>query len=315
VRLVWPAPNRAFFEGASIEAFVQPTESGDVRSGLYGSTRSGGRQFHEGLDLFPLRRDARGEAADDVFAALEGVVRHVSDRAGASSFGRYVVLEHPGQTPAVYTLYSHLANIDPALRPGLLLAAGARIGLMGRSAGGYTIPKSRAHLHFEIGVRMTDRFQTWYDGRKFGSKNEQGLYNGMNLMGLDPLDFFSRHKAGALRSLDEVFREKPAAMTLRIAYAGEPDFVKRYPSLVKRAAGVRGGWEIDLSETGVPLRWREVSLGEFGGWGKNEVRLLHVDQAMLDANRGRELVKMVKSRPTPGRDLRTVLELLFAWRG
>jgi murein DD-endopeptidase MepM/ murein hydrolase activator NlpD len=315
VALVWPVPNQAYFEGASLDAFVQPTESGEVTSGLFGSVRSGGRQFHEGLDLFPLQRDARGEAADDVFAALEGVVRHVSDRAGASSFGRYVVLEHPGESPPVYTLYAHLAEIDPSVRPGEKVKAGARLALMGRSAGGYTIPKSRAHLHFEIGVRMTDRFQAWYDSRKFGSKNEHGLYNGMNLMGMDPLEFFARHKAGGLRSLDEIFRETPAAVTLRIAHAGEPDFVTRYPGLAKRSAALRGGWEIDLSATGVPVRWREVSLGEFGGWKPDEARVLRVDQPLLDANRGRELVRTVKGKPVPGRDLRTVLEQLFAWKG
>ncbi len=313
--LVWPVPNRAYLEGAPFEAFVQPTESGLIESGLYGSTRSGGRQFHEGLDLFPIKRDARGEAADDVFAALAGVVRHVSTRAGASSYGRYVVLEHPEQSPAVYTLYSHLADIDPEVRPGAAVRAGARLGLMGRSAGGYTIPRERAHLHFEIGVRVTDDFQAWYDGRKFGNKNEHGLYNGMNLMGLDPLDFFDRHKAGALRSLDEVFRETQAAVTLRIAHLGEPDFVTRYPSLAKRAIGLRGGWEIDFSATAVPLHWREISPGEFIGWKPNEARILSVDQALLDANRGRDLVRTLRGRPVPGRDLRTVLEQLFGWRG
>jgi murein DD-endopeptidase MepM/ murein hydrolase activator NlpD len=315
VNLVWPVPNRAYFEGASVEAFVQPTESGLIESGLYGSTRSGGRQFHEGLDLFPIKRDARGEAADDVFAALAGVVRHVSPRAGASSYGRYVVLEHPEQTPAVYTLYAHLADIDPAMRPGMEVVAGARLGLMGRSAGGYTIPKNRAHLHFEIGVRMTEGFQTWYDGRKFGSKNEHGLYNGMNLMGLNPLDFFARQKAGGLRSLDEIFRETSAAVTLRIAHTGEPDFTARYSSLVTRATGLRGGWEIDFSATGVPVRWREISPGEFVGWKPNEVRVLSVNEILLGANRGRDLVRNVKGRSVPGRDLRTVLEQLFAWKG
>lgn len=315
VELVWPVPNRAYFEGAGFEAFVQATESGLIESGLFGSTRSGGRQFHEGLDLFPIKRDARGEAADDVFAALAGVVRHVSARAGASSYGRYVVLEHPGESPPVYTLYSHLADIDPSVREGVAVPAGARLGLMGRSAGGYTIPKERAHLHFEIGVRVTDRFQAWYEGRKFGSGNEHGLYNGMNLMGLDPLDFFGRHKAGGLRALDEVFRETPAAVKLRIAHAGEPDYVLRYPSLVKRLAGLRGGWEIEFSATGVPLRWREISLGEFAGWRPGEVRLLEVDQALLNANRGRELLRTVKGRQVPGRDLRTVLEQLFDWKG
>lgn len=315
VKLVWPTPNRAFHEGRGPEAFVQPTESGLLESGLYGSTRSGGRQFHEGLDIFPIGRDAKGEATDDVFAALAGVVRHVSERAGASSYGRYVVMEHPEESPPVYTLYAHLADVAPEAHAGARLAAGARLGRMGRSAGGYTIPKQRAHLHFEIGVRVTDRFQAWYDGRKFGSRNEHGLYNGMNLMGLDPLDFYARHRAGALFALDEVFEATPAAVTVRIRHAGEPDYARRYPSLVTRATALRGGWEVDFSATGAPLRLRELGAGDFEGWRAEEARVLSVDQILLNANRGRELVRTVKGQPAVGRDLRTVLEQVFGWRG
>jgi hypothetical protein len=262
-----------------------------------------------------LRRDAKGEAADDVSAALAGVVRHVSDRAGASSYGRYVVMEHPGESPPVYTLYSHLAEVAPEVRPGVTLPAGARLGRMGRSAGGYTIPKHRAHLHFEIGVRVTDRFQAWYDGRKFGSRNDHGLYNGMNLMGLDPLDFYTRHRAGGLRALDEVFAATPTAVTVRIRHAGEPDYARRYPSLVTRAAGLRAGWEVDFSVTGVPLRLRELGAEAFDGWRAEEARVLFADEVSLDANRGRQLVRTVKGRVVIERDLRTVLEQVFGWKG
>ena len=313
VELVWPVPNQAYLEGKGLETFIQPTESGETLSGTFGSVRSAGRQFHEGLDLFPLKRDARGEALDDVVAALAGVVRHVNKNAAGSSYGRYVVLEHPEQSPPVYTLYAHLAEIDAGVRPGVAVAAGGRLARMGRSAGGYTIPKERAHLHFEIGLRMTDRFQTWYDARGFGSRNEQGLYNGMNLMGVDPLAFFARWREGGLKRLDEVFRELPAALTLRIAQPGEPDFLRRYPTLARRlgngAAG--GGWEIDCTATGVPVRWRQLPAGEFSGWKSGEVRIVEGDEALLKKNRGRDLVTRRNGRALAGDDLNTMLEQVF----
>lgn len=315
VELVWPTPNDAFMRGAGAEAFAQPTVSGEVVSGLYGSTRGGGRQFHEGLDLFPLRRDARGEALDPVFAIMAGVVRHVSAREGASSYGRYVVLEHPEQSPAVYSLYAHLARIEPGLAAGVAVEAGRTLGIMGRSAGGYTIPKDRAHLHLEIGVRMTDRFQEWYDSRGFGSRNEHGLWNGMNLMGLDPLEFFARRRAGGLFRLDEVFAAQPVAVIVRIAKAKEPDFVRRYPSLVEAGdAMIAAGWEIDFGATGVPLRWRRLAAGELVGWRSGETRVVRVDAELLAANRGRRLVRTVRGVATPDEDLRTALEQLFALR-
>lgn len=318
VELVWPTPNPAYLEGRELAEFVQPTVSGEVQSGLFGSVRSGGRQFHEGLDLFPLVRDKHGEPADEVGAAMAGVVKHVNGKAGASSYGRYVVLEHPEQSPPVYTLYAHLAEVASGIAPGVRVKAGARLGTMGRSAGGYTIPKERAHLHFEIGLRLTDSFQAWYKRRGFGSPNAHGPYNGMNLMGLDPLEFFARHRAGGLVSLDEVFREAPAAVTARVAHAGEPDFLRRYPSLLGSApapvVGFGGGWEIDFGATGVPLRWRRLPASELTGWKTDEVRIVAVDETLLAANRGRDLVKTSRGRPVPDEDLRTVLELLFGLR-
>jgi peptidoglycan LD-endopeptidase LytH len=318
VELVWPTPNPAFSQGRPIEEFVQPTESGLVTSGLFGSTRSAGRKFHEGLDLYPINRDAKGEALDPVGAALAGVVRHVNARP-IGGYGRYVVLEHPAQSPPVYTLYAHLAEVTPGLTPGREVEAGQALGRMGRSASGYTIPRERAHLHFEIGLRLADDFDAWYRQRGFGSPNEHGRYNGMNLLGLDPLEFFSRRREGRLPTLDVVFRELPAALTLRVARAGEPAFLRRYPSLVDPSADAAArtaaaGWEIDIGAAGMPLRWRPLSAAELTGWKRDELRIVRTDAALLAANRGRDLVRTVKGVARPDDDLRTMLELTLGWR-
>ena len=155
IELSWPTPNTAYLEGKPIDAYVQPTVSGEVASGLFGCVRSGGGQFHEGVDLKPVSRDRRGEATDDIFATMSGVVRHINLRSGESSYGRYVVIEHPDLKPAVYTLYAHLSSVAPGLKTGEAVARGQVIATMGRSAGGYAIPRDRSHLHYEIGLVAT----------------------------------------------------------------------------------------------------------------------------------------------------------------
>lgn len=312
VELVWPTPNRAYAEGRDIVAFIQPTASGVPTSGLFGSVRSGGRQFHEGLDLLPVERDRAGEPLDPVFAAMAGVVRHIYRKPGGSNYGRYIVLEHPAESPPVYTLYAHLAEVAPGLVPGTVVAAGQTIARMGHSASGEGIPRDRAHLHFEIGVRLSDGFDGWYRGRGFGSPNEQGLFNGMNLLGVDPLEFFARARSGGLASLDSVFQTSPTAVRVRVAVPEVPDFLRRYPSLKEAAvAGAAGGWEIDFSATAVPLRWRRPADERFTGWRRGEVRVVFHDEALLAANRGRDLVDKRRGLAVPGEDLETVLGLLF----
>ena len=120
----WPTPNRAWEQGRNYTAWVQPTVSGIEESGLFGCVRSSGAQFHEGIDIRPVARDRAGEPTDKITAAMDGVVRHVSSSPGNSSYGRYIVLDHPGLTPAVYTLYAHLARIVPFVSAGLYALAG-----------------------------------------------------------------------------------------------------------------------------------------------------------------------------------------------
>jgi hypothetical protein len=165
---------------------------------------------------------------------------------------------------------------------------------------------------------MTDAFQPWYVRRGFGSPNVHGLYNGMNLMGVDPLLLFALHRAGGLGRMDALFDALPRALTLRIAHAGEPDFIRRYPSLradgATAATGLGGGWEIEVSGTGLPVRWRRLAASEFSGWKRDEVRILFTDTEVLAANRARDLVDKKRGVEVPGEDLHTMLQQVFGLR-
>lgn len=316
LELAWPTPNTAFRDGRSIEAFIQPTESGEVTSGLFGCVRTNGSQFHEGLDLYPMARNRQGEATDKIFAALSGVVRHISTKPGDSSYGRYIVIEHPDVTPAIYTLYAHLSAIESGLKVGDRVATGQTIATMGRSAGGYTIPKERAHLHFEFGLRMTDNFSSWYAFRKFGSPNEHGLWNGMNLMGFDPLDFFTRFRAREVNNFQEYLARQPAAVTFRIATSRTPDFIRRYPGLLTRAIPANGvaGWEVKVNPTGLPYAWTPLAASDVVGMKDNAVQITAVDRELVRTHRCKLLVTARGSSHVPARDLTTLLQQVFGLR-
>lgn len=314
--LVWPTPDRGWAEGRPASQWLQHAGSGDPDSGGFGGVRSSGTQFHEGIDIRPVARDRRGEPLDEVFAAMPGVVRHVSASAGDSGYGRYVVLEHPGLAPAVYTLYAHLARIAPGLREGTNVSAGQVIGVMGHSSGGYTIPVARSHLHFEVGVMLTRDFQAWYDRRKFGSRNEHGVWNGMNLMGIDPLAFFNAWRAGRMSSLQEHFAGMESVVRLRIATIRTPDFVTRYPALLTRPlpVGPVAGWEIRFNWTGVPFSWTPLTSMEVVGLRPNQPHVVEVNAARDRKERSRSLAVQRRGSWVPGKDLETVLQLLFGLR-
>ena len=314
IEIVWPTPNPAFLEGQELEDILQPTASGEALSGGFGCVRSAGHKFHEGVDLKPIARDRHGEPTDEIMAAMDGVIRHINPRAGDSSYGRYLVLEHPSATPAVYTLYAHLARIAPGLKEGDPVRRGQPIATMGHTAGGYAIPRERAHLHFEIGLWVTRDFQSWYSRCGFGSPNSHGVWNGMNLLGIDALDFMTQWRDRHVDDFQSYFARMQPAVRLRVATPLKPDFLQRYPALQNgEASGLIAGWDIECHWTGLPFRWTPLTALQVAGMSPNEVRIVAVDEEQLRQQRCKQLVRTRRGNREPGPDLKGILQQLFGF--
>ena len=138
-------------------------------------------RFHEGMDIRPMRRDGQGEPLDEVRAMADGTVVYTNRQAGASNYGRYVVVEHRWGGCAYYSLYAHLNTIG--VEAGQRVRQGEKLAIMGHTGNG--IDRERAHVHVSstccstpISKAGTPRcFQVRF--------NRHGIYNGINLAGLD----------------------------------------------------------------------------------------------------------------------------------
>ncbi len=310
----WPVADGEPDSLDAIADFLQPTSSGLPESALFGCVRTGGRQFHEGLDIAPVKPRRRGEATDPIVAIYDGVIRHINSVAGNSSFGRYVVIEHTLLDLQVFSLYAHLARIGDGLKAGQTIAAGSPVGIMGRSAGTYTIPRQRAHLHLEIGLRLTDRFQTWYRMQGFNTPNQHRMFNGMNLVSWDSLDYFKAFREGRVKSPLHYISQLPPAVMLHIHTGRRPDFVDRYPELVVEGCdpSEQAGWEILLTAWGLPISFKPVSLSELQGAEEmGDVSILAVNHALLDEFACRSIVTERGDKVSLGRNGEMIMELLF----
>ena len=171
------------------------------------------------------------------------------------------MVEHDGVTPTFVSLYSHLSTIAEGVIPGVRVGSGTILGVMGRSAGGYSIPKSRAHLHFEIGFYLTDGFQGWYERQAFEDPNRHGKWNGMNLVGIDPLAFYEAMHTGRVDGMKEHLATLPVVARIRVFSPKTPDFVLRYPALVSKPAisGQVIAWDIAFTPMGYRCSGRLIS--------------------------------------------------------
>jgi hypothetical protein len=303
--IVWPTSmDRSTTR--SPQDYLQPTVSGKPESALFGMVREDGRRFHEGLDIRPARTDAAGEPLDLVLAAMDGQVAYLNANVNGP-YGKYVVVFHAAAEIPVYTLYAHLAKIEPSLRPGRPIRRGAALGLMGRtSAGASPITKDRAHLHFEIGLILSTGFNLWYAGQPDNkqSPNLHGLYNGQNLIGMDPLPLLGRNRVDLLAAI----RSQPTALTVGVRTKGAPDFVKRHPALVRGDAAAAAGWYVEFSWQGMPVRWTALA-ADSPQLPTTRWRLLEVDQ-----NQRARLIqrKMLGEKGGAGELLQQNVEILLS---
>ncbi|GHC10853.1 M23 family metallopeptidase [Cerasicoccus arenae] len=317
--LFWPTPNPAFFEGATWEDIVQPAASGTTESALFGCVRNGGSRFHEAIDLKPIGRDRHNEATDAIYAVMPGRVAYINPHAGNSSYGRYIVLEHQDADVAVYTLYAHLSAIEPGLREGSLVTGAQRIGTMGRSAAGYTIPRQQAHLHFEIGLRKSTNFDAWYKKARYSGKNHHGDYSGLNLIGADPVDFWETVRAGKLKTFREYFFNLPTAFTLRVGTKTVPEYINRYPQLLTKPIPSSGvtGWDIDYTWYGLPKRWTPLGAEAFPyGAKEGDIALLDFNPEAFESQ-CRDTLEFSNSNPEGtvklGKNLKNDLKQIFGF--
>lgn len=307
----WPTPNPAFLHGADLDAVLQPTVSGRLESALFGCVRNGGRRFHEGIDLGPVGRDSRNEATDSIFAFDEGIVRYVNRRAGTSSYGNYLVIEHPKIAPGFVSLYAHLREIPDTIQEGVGVRGGQTIAVMGRSAGGYTIPRSRAHLHFELGFWLGPKFQQWFDQQPFGSKNEHGAYNGMNIVGLDVWQLSNALRRGEVADAWEFVMSEQIAVEAFVRETRIPDLLHVNPQLMQNMVfpEKHAGWRIELTWYGLPTRFKALSEAEMSGMdGWLTARPLRPD--LLE---GKDCLDLVRPAPHggPGAKLVSLTRRLF----
>jgi peptidoglycan LD-endopeptidase LytH len=288
-----PTANRAIFNKGEEEKFFVGTTGKPWTSGTFGCVRTEGFQMHEGLDIRCLQRTKRGEPTDPVMASCDGSVGYINKRPGTSNYGNYIVLRHVIEGIEVFTLYAHLSAIADGLTTGKQVKAGEVIATMGRTTNTRErIAQERAHVHFEINLLLSDRFSVWYKKHHPKEPDDHGMWNGNNLVGIDPrLLFLEQQAKGARFSLLEFIRNRPELCRVIVRDANF-SFAKRYaaflkPNPIAQKEGV-AGYELALDFNGVPFQIVPRAASEIPS--KTRFQLLSVNAAEQQEHPCRKLV-------------------------
>lgn len=206
-------------------------------------------KFHEGIDIAPAGRDAAGEPLDEVRAIADGTVAYVTSSPKVSNYGNYVVVLHQiGKAGVFYSLYAHLRTIS--VQPGAAIRRGGVLGVLGHTGAG--IDRRRAHVHLEIGMVLSERYEV-SGGGILALDGGHGNYHGSNLIGLDAGAFLAANHADPKLMPDRFLQQQEVYYKVQVPNVGrELELVARYPWLRRPgAAGV--AWEISFTGPGVPV--------------------------------------------------------------
>jgi len=265
VDLVLPTDNDALFTGDDsafyqyIERNYKGVKSTPWEGGQYGFVRdpmetSAGivyTRFHEGIDIRALHRDARGEPLDEVRAIADGKVVHTNLVPGYSNYGKYIVIEHHWEGSDYYSLYGHLSSI--AVQPGDTVKRGQHIAVMGYTGAG--LNQARAHLHLELNLMFSHQFETWYNAFSRNDAHHNGIYNGINLAGLDIARLFLALRKNPALTIPEFLSREEVFYKVSLPKSPHFELPKLYPwMLVAGARNQKSSWEVSFARSGVPLK-------------------------------------------------------------
>ena len=262
--LVLPTDNDALFsgDGAAFYQYVERNYNG-VKStpwqgGQYGFVRdpigtAGGvvyTRFHEGIDIRPLHRDANGDPLDEVRAIADGKVVHTNLVPGYSNYGKYVVVEHRWDGSNYYSLYGHLSSI--AVHSGDTVKRGQPIAIMGYT--GVGINRERAHVHLELDLMFSQQFEAWHNTFFRNDPNHNGIYNGLNLAGIDVARLYLALRKNPSLTIPEFLNDEETFYKVTLPKSRHFDLPRLYPWLLAGKRNEKSSWEVSFARSGVPLK-------------------------------------------------------------
>ena len=263
--LVLPTDNDALFRGVGAEFYqyiernYKGVKSTPWEGGRYGFVRNPTEtgsglvysRLHEGIDIRPLQRDASGNSIDPVRAIAAGVVVHTNHAPGHSNYGKYVVIEHLFDGAKYYSLYGHLSTI--AVQKGQRVQQRDQLGVMGHTGEG--LNQTRAHLHLELNLMLSRQFESWHDHFFKSDPNRNGLYNGLNLAGIDIARLYLALQKRPDLTIPDFLAGEETLYRVLLPTSRNFDLRKSYPWMVQqKAEGETRSWEVSFNRAGVPLK-------------------------------------------------------------
>jgi hypothetical protein len=130
---------------------------------------------------------------------------------------------------------------------------GEKLAIMGHTGSG--INRERAHVHVELNLLLNDHFEQWHDMSFKNELNRHGIYNGLNLAGLDIARLFLALRRDSALTLPAFLAREETFYKVIVPNSPSFQLPTRYPWMIERAPNEKPtAWAISFTRSGLPLR-------------------------------------------------------------
>jgi hypothetical protein len=137
------------------------------------------------------------------------------------------------------------------VHPGDSVKRGQPIAIMGYT--GVGINRERAHLHLELDLMFSRQFEAWHDAFFRNDPNHNGIYNGLNLAGLDIARLYLALRKNPALTIPEFLGGEETFYKVTLPKSLHFDLPKIYPWMLA-GRNQQGSCEVSFANSGVPLK-------------------------------------------------------------
>ncbi len=102
---------------------------------------------------------------------------------------------------------------------------------------------------------LSREFESWYNVHFRNDPNRHGLYNGLNLTGIDIARLYLALRKQPSLTIPDFLSQETIFYKVTLPDSRHFDLLKRYPGLLQSPASRdRKSWEISFAQSGVPLK-------------------------------------------------------------
>jgi hypothetical protein len=123
---------------------------------------------------------------------------------------------------------------------------------------GYTgagLNQARAHLHLELNLMLNHNFQAWYDAYEKKIPNHNGIYNGINLAGLDIARLYLALRKNPKLTIPKFLAGEQTFYRLMLPRSASFELPKMYPWMAAAEPGANTkSWIVSFTRSSLPIK-------------------------------------------------------------